>query len=140
MNKTKQIMVAVLAAIIIGGGGFVLYNNSNDDSQGTPSSTQTVQQTNVEPEKPKITSSDDKKTVSYDGQTGKKALELLQSGAEVTTESSDFGDFVTGINGLQAEAGKNYWSFYINGAYASEGAGTYETKDGEKIEWRLEDL
>ncbi|MDO8265521.1 MAG: DUF4430 domain-containing protein, partial [Candidatus Saccharibacteria bacterium] len=75
-----------------------------------------------------------------EGQTGKTALEILQQGTEVTTESSDFGDFVTGINGNIADSSKNYWSFYVNGAYASEGAGTYKTTDGEKIEWRLEDL
>ena len=139
MNKTKQMITAVLAVIILGTGGFLLYNNNKDETGQDTTKTVETTQTAVE-EKPKITVSEDQKTVSYDGQTGKTALEILQKGTEVTMESSSFGDFVTGINDVVADSSKNYWSFYVNEAYASEGAGTYKTTDGEKIEWRLEDL
>ncbi|MBP6962644.1 DUF4430 domain-containing protein [Candidatus Saccharibacteria bacterium] len=139
MNKTKQMVTAVLAVIILGAGGFLLYNNNKDETGQDTIKTVETTQTAVE-EKPKITVSEDQKTVSYDGQTGKTALEILQKGTEVTMESSSFGDFVTGINDVVADSSKNYWSFYVNGTYASEGAGTYKTTDGEKIEWRLEEL
>lgn len=138
MNKTKQTITAILAVVIVGVGGFLLFNNSKNESNPDTSNTETTQV--VTEEKPKITISEDRKTVSYNGETGKTALEILQNGAEVTMESSSFGDFVTGINDVVSDSSKNYWSFYVNGAYASEGAGTYKTTDGEKIEWRLEDL
>jgi len=139
MNKTKQTLMAVFAIIILSAGGVFLYSNNKEESNQDTSNNADLTQTAVQ-EKPRITVSEDQKTVSYEGQAGKTALEILQNGADVTTESSSFGDFVTGINGLNSDSSKNYWSFYVNGAYAVEGAGTYKTTDGEKIEWRLEDL
>lgn len=130
--KIKQLIVVVAAAILAVGGFLAVRLNENDK----PQTKKTVQTQTVQ----KLTVSEDKKTVSYEGQTGKTALEILQTLAEVKTEASSFGDFVSGINGVDADSSKEYWSFYVNGAYASEGAGTYQTKDGEKIEWRLEQL
>jgi hypothetical protein len=77
--------------------------------------------------------------VSYDGRNDKTALELLKDGHKVETkEYSGMGEFVTSIDGVAAEDGKNFWAFYVNGQMAAEGASTYKTKDGEKIEWRLD--
>lgn len=77
--------------------------------------------------------------VSYEGKNDKTALELLKDSHKVETkEFSGMGEFVTAIDGVEAEDGKNFWAFYVNGEMAAEGAGTYKTKDGEKIEWRLD--
>jgi len=135
-NNIKQKILAIVAVVIIGAGGFWLYNAGQVSTSDNTAKqvVQTIEKSN------KITFSEDQKTVSYDGQTGKTALELLESMTDVTTEDSDFGTFVTGINGVIANANKEYWSFYVNGSYASEGAGTYKTSDGEKIEWKLESL
>lgn len=138
MNKTKQMAIAVVIAAIVGVGGFWVMNRS-DDKKPTTDTAQNTQQVQ-EAAKPKITFSEDKKTVSYEGVTGKTALEVLKDGTAVETQTSDFGDFVTSINGVKADEKKEYWSFYVNGAYASEGAGTYKTTNGEKIEWKLENL
>ena len=136
MNNIKQRVLAIVAVIAIGSGGFWLYNSNQETTVETIATPviQTTEKTN------NITFSDDQKTVSYEGQTGKTALKVLESLAEVTTEESSFGAFVTGINGVMADSDKEYWSFYVDDGYAPEGAGTYETTDGEKIEWKLEGL
>ena len=127
----NKILTAVIAVALLGGGFFAL--NSRDDKAPTnvSSSTSTTKVVKI---------SADKKTVSYDGQEGKTALELLKSLTSVETQSSAYGDFVTSVNGLKADSAKEYWSFYVNGAYASEGAGTYKTSSTDKIEWKLESL
>lgn len=136
MNKTKKVIAAVVLLALVGFGGFWMMNRSDDAEKSTDNTTQQTQET----VKPAITLSEDGKTVSYEGVSGKTALEVLKEGIDVETQSSDFGDFVTSINGVKADAAKEYWSFYVNGAYANEGAGTYKTTDGEKIEWKLESL
>jgi len=138
MNKLKSKVLILAAIVVIGAGGF-LVNDRLDSSKSSADDVPTTQLATAQ-SKPVITFSEDKETVSYNGQTGITALAILQEGTDVTTQKSDFGDFVAGINGLQADAGKEYWSFYVNGAYANEGAGTYKTTDGEKIEWKLEKL
>jgi hypothetical protein len=75
--------------------------------------------------------------VSYPGQDGKNALELLKSHTKVQTKSSSFGDMVVAINGKDG-ANKKYWTFYINGEMAQVGAGAYTTKNADKIEWKLQ--
>ena len=46
--------------------------------------------------------------------------------------------FITEINGYSTEGKKEYWAFYINGKMAEVGAGSYQLKDGDKIEWKIE--
>jgi hypothetical protein len=77
------------------------------------------------------------KTISYDGQDGKNALELLKVDHKVETQDSSLGSFVTSIDDT-ANTDNSYWMFYVNGELASSGADSYVTKNGEKIEWRLE--
>ncbi len=136
MNKTKQILTTALAVVVLTGGGFWLYNNQNN--QVEVSNNTTTQQ--VAKEQPKLTVAEDKKTVSYEGQEGQTALAILKTLTDVKTEESSFGEFVVGINGVEADSSKEYWSFYVNDAYGSEGAGTYQTKTGEQIKWVLEKL
>lgn len=127
----NKILIVVIAGALLGGGFFVL-NSRDDKAPAKVSSSATT--TKV------VKISADKKTVSYDGQEGKTALELLKSLTSVETQSSAYGDFVISVNGLKADSTKEYWSFYVNGAYASEGAGTYKTNSIDKIEWKLESL
>jgi len=139
MNKTKSILVSLAAIAVIGGGGIWFYDSSQGAQESTENS-QAITQVQVAEKKPEITISEDEKTVSYQGQAGSTALEILKSGLDVTVEDSSFGEFVTGINGVEADSSKEYWSFYVDGDYAPEGAGTYQTTDGEQIEWKLEQL
>jgi uncharacterized membrane protein len=79
--------------------------------------------------------------VKYEGETGKTALAILKekyNGVEIKDFS--FGQMVTAIDGKKAEDGKNFWAFYVNGVQAQVGAGSYQTKNGEQIEWKLEEI
>ena len=131
----KTIYGVVIAVLLAGAGGLAVYTVTKDEPQPSPSATSQT----TEPEQ-KITFSEDRKTVIYDGEEGKTALETLESLATVTTQDSSFGKMVTGINGRAADPSVEYWSFYVNGQMASEGAGTYRAQPGDRIEWRLEKL
>jgi len=75
--------------------------------------------------------------ISYKGVAGQTALALLEKHAKVSVKHYSFGDLVTAINGT-AGNGPKYWTFYINGQEAQVGAGSYTTKAGDKLEWRLQ--
>ncbi len=77
-------------------------------------------------------------TITYQGVEGRTALELLKENHEVESAMYDFGEFVTSIDGQAADDTANFWAFYVNGAQASVGAGEYQTKPDDVIEWRLE--
>lgn len=77
------------------------------------------------------------KTISYDGQDGKNALELLKASNDVQTQDSSLGIFVSSINGTE-NTNDTFWMFYVNGQLAPTGADQYQTKNGDKIEWRYE--
>jgi hypothetical protein len=133
-TKLKIFIAVVIVAVCAMGAYWILKNPDTGKGKDTISDIQAVVQS------AKLTVSEDKKIVSYEGQTGKTALSILQSLANVTTQSSSYGEFVTGINGIEANGKTEFWSFYVNGKMASEGAGTYKTTNGEKIEWRIEEV
>ena len=73
---------------------------------------------------------------SYQGEAGKDALTILKEKA--TVEQDDSG-IVVAINGRKAISEKReYWAFYVNGQLAPMGPADYETKEGDRIEWRIE--
>jgi hypothetical protein len=75
--------------------------------------------------------------IRYRGQDGTDALTLLRRRAAIQTKHYSFGDMVVSINGV-AGNGPKYWIFYVNGKEASVGAGSYVTKSGDVLEWRLQ--
>lgn len=75
--------------------------------------------------------------LTYRGEDGKTALELLKTHANVQTKTSSLGEYVTAINGNDG-GGKKYWIFYVNGKESQEGAGAYVTHNGDVIQWRLQ--
>lgn len=77
--------------------------------------------------------------VSYQGQDGKTALELLKNAYATETESFSFGDMVTSIGGVKASTNQ-FWAFSVNGQTSNEGAGTYVTKSTDTISWKLENI
>ena|SRR3989338_7588983 len=79
-------------------------------------------------------------TIRYQGVEGKNALELLKSNYTVQTkEFSGLGEFVVSINGIEPDS-QHFWSFYVNGQQSQVGADQYMTKNGDKIEWKLEEI
>jgi len=137
MKNIKLTVAALVTVLAIGGGGAALFAANRSDDKADTKTTPAQQVTQPEAE---LTASEDKKIVSYEGQTGKTALEVLKSLADVKTKDSSYGEFVTAINGVEADGTTQFWSFYVNGKLASEGAGTYKSTDGEKIEWRVESV
>jgi hypothetical protein len=76
--------------------------------------------------------------VSYKGKDGKTALDLLNSNAAVEAKDSSYGPYVDSINGVKGGTDGKYWAFYVNGEMATVGADAYQTKTGEKIEWKFQ--
>lgn len=78
--------------------------------------------------------------VSYRGQEGKNALDLLKASHKVDVKTySGLGEFVDGIDGVKSDT-QHFWSFYVNGKQATVGAGSYTTKTSELIEWKFEKI
>ena len=138
MNNTKKLAGLVIVAVIALAGVWV-FNYAGDENESANNEVTQVQE--VVEESPKATVSEDGETISYDGVEGQTALALLKQYTEVETEEfTGLGEYVTGINGLVADSSANYWSFYVIGEAAQVGAGDYVTKEGDTIEWRLEDV
>lgn len=127
MKANKKIVSIVTAAVITIGvvGGVAWQNNSDKKTDNTQTSTAVVEKQKTD-------------NVTYDGVTGKTALELLKSNATVVTKNDpSLGEYVVSIDGEDGN-GSKYWLYYVDGKAATVGAGEYKTKTGEKIEWRLE--
>lgn len=64
-------------------------------------------------------------------------LDILKEQYEV----KDDGGFVTAIDGIEQDADNNkYWMYYINDEEAAKGAAETFVKDGDVIEWRLNEF
>lgn len=134
MNKEKTswglgnfIAIIILAGIVIFGGSLLGSYVSKKQVEKSVAGSQIQFNPVVE------------KTISYDGQNGKTALDLLKASHQVESQDSSIGIFVTGIDGIQNQDNK-YWMFYVDSKLASLGADQYVSHDGEKIEWRYESL
>jgi len=79
--------------------------------------------------------------ITYQGQQGKTALDLLKSKypGQVQTQTFSSGEFVKSINGITPDK-EHYWSFFVNGKESTVGASQYVTKDGDSIEWKLQQI
>lgn len=126
MTQRSRILAAFGALVVIG-ATLVGVSVANDQSKQKSNSTSQTTQKKEEPLK-----------VSYAGQDGKTALELLKSSYNVETKSYEgLGEMVTSINGVVPDS-KHFWALYIGDAQSQVGADTYVTKNGEAITWKLE--
>lgn len=78
-------------------------------------------------------------SISYNGEDGKNALDLLKDKADIQTQDSSMGTFVIGINNT-IDTDTHYWMFYVNGELASSTPDQYVTKNSDRIEWRYDDF
>jgi hypothetical protein len=123
-NKTVIIVIGVFLVLIISAAAFTTQNPSKIVQNPTP----TIVSENIAEAK--------QDTITYDGEEGKDALTLLKNIANVEQNSSGL---VTGIDGrAAAESKKEYWAFYVNGEMAPVGPAEYQTKNEDKIEWKIE--
>ncbi|MHA7133183.1 DUF4430 domain-containing protein [Oerskovia turbata] len=81
----------------------------------------------------------DDSELSYEGVTGKTALELLiAADPSATVQGEGEMAFVTGIGGVAADPTGEFWALYVNGEMAQVGAGSLVTETGDDITWKLE--
>ncbi len=123
MNKTKKVILGVftLVAVLIGITIGILINSSNNNNSAQAESNQSASDNSVE----------------FTAEAGKTVLDQLKSQANVETQDSSYGEYVVAINGNKSDGAK-YWTYYIDGQMAQQGAADYITTGGEKISWRLE--
>lgn len=58
--------------------------------------------------------------------------------SQVKYSESEYGVFITEINGLEAKD-PYYWAFYVNGVQAQVGADSYVVQEGDEISFRYTD-
>lgn len=75
----------------------------------------------------------------YTIQGGEKAIDLLKRKHSVEVKSYSFGDMVIGIDGIKPDS-RHFWEFFVNGKSSNVGASSYILKNGDKIEWKLEEI
>lgn len=141
---TKTNITAAVMVLVLGATGTAAWMNKKSDSQARRQSSAAGQQSgtsaaiDASSTPAKVEQQNAAGYVSYAGQDGKTALELLKTNVpNVKTKTSSIGEFVESINGKGGD-GTKYWSFYINGEMSQVGAGTYQTKSTDKLEWKLQ--
>lgn len=123
LRLTIGIVLFVLI-VNVGLGTFLANSKQGNSNQKIATPPQVVQNTNVD-------------TFSYQGEEGKDALYLLKLSAE-SVEQNGTG-LVIAINNRKADdSKKEYWAFYVNGKMAEVGPADYKTKNGDRIEWKIE--
>jgi hypothetical protein len=76
--------------------------------------------------------------VSYKGETGKTALDILIFREKARVEQDNSG-MVSAINGRKADTSKKeFWAFYVNGKMSTVGAQEYMSKESDTIVWKIE--
>lgn len=126
LSKRFWLSVVVVLGLLI---GFTIYTRDEP-----------TKSVDVSVKRAEIVFSNDNNRVDYLGVEGETALETLDRLTDVRTETTSFGEFVTGIGEVDAKSGKTFWSFYVNGKMAEVGAGSFQPELGDEIEWRLEDI
>lgn len=84
---------------------------------------------------------------SVELEPGTSALALMNQLAEDNSDfsfsgsDSEFGFFVEEINGVENDTENNmYWSMYANDELAQFGVSDYIVADGDKLDWRYEEV
>lgn len=78
--------------------------------------------------------------VTYQGQDGQNALDILKATHKVEVKSYSFGDMVVSIDGIAPNPATHFWSFYVNGEMSQVGASQYQTKSTDVIKWQLDEI
>lgn len=116
-------IVIILAAILGTAGVLGMMNPPAEEQQPIVSVSPSAAQVQSE-------------TFTYEGREGVDALTILKEKTAVEQSSSGL---VSSINGRKAEESKQeFWAFYVNGKMAEVGPAEYMTKDGDKVEWKIE--
>ncbi|WP_246256625.1 DUF4430 domain-containing protein [Isoptericola halotolerans] len=135
MRKTSSRLLTATAAGVLSIG--LLAGCTGEDDPAPEASVEASTEADAGDEAP----AQDVTELSYAGEDGQTALDLLlvhDPEAEVSGEGEMA--FVTAIKGHAAEDGAEFWAFYVDGEMAQVGAGSFETEDGQQIQWKLEEI
>lgn len=133
-NASNMLLAIIAVLVVLGGATGAVWVNKTRQAPVAAN----AEPARSAPAEPAFAKTAATARLSYDGVSGKTALELLKTKAEVVTKDSQYGPYVDSIDGIRGGRDNKYWSFYINGKLAEVGAGAYTTKTGDKIEWKLE--
>lgn len=126
MNMRSKLLILVVLSVVVVAAIFSFVQRSQKQQEPQLQSSASAQTAATE--------------VSYKGKEGKNALELLKGAYKTQTkEYPGVGEFVTAIDGKTADD-KHFWAFYVNGEQSQVGAGSYQTKEGDTIVWKLEEI
>ncbi len=132
MKRFSSILVLALGLTLAGAscGLTTKVQNTNSAVVNTTVTTNTAANANVTANTNAATVS----SVTYAGQDGKNALELLQVHHQVDTSAQGF------VNAIDSKkpGDHEFWAFYVNGDQAQVGAKDFVTKTTDAIEWKLE--
>jgi hypothetical protein len=119
-------VVALVAALFMGACG----SNGDSEAENQPAATAPAEQAEV------LVTQGCGKTIVVDKKEvppGQTALQALDRVADIETD--DGGKFVTAIEGVEQDTGKQLaWLFYVNGEMAEVGAAEIKLKAGD-VEW-----
>jgi hypothetical protein len=119
-------VVALIAALFLSACG----SNGDSGAENQPAATVPAAQAEV------LVTQDCGKTVVVNKKkvpAGQTAMRALQTIADVETDEG--GKFVTAIEGVEQDTGKQLaWLFYVNGQAAEKGAAEIELNAGD-VEW-----
>lgn len=121
MKKNLKIIVGILIVVVVLGGGYGVLRQRNLNNQSVSSS---VEQS---------------KLISYDGEDGKTAYDILQSKYSVEASTGSYGVMVSSINGLKATS-TEFWLYSVNGEQPDKAADQFMTRSGDKITWEYKGM
>lgn len=131
---SKLPIIIAVAALVLAAGIFALvyFFNKPQGVQGTKAYTVSVVDK-------------DGKSTDYTGKTDAEFLrglmdELKDQGFTYEGTDSDYGLYITTINGLKADYDTDgaYWSIYVNGEYGQFGADQQPVNDGDAFKFAYE--
>lgn len=130
-HTTRAMIIGIVGlALLIGAMVYAWTTNRPDIKEGSKSITVQVVD-------------DQGETTTYTHKTD--AFFLMQAlkeidGLNIEGDEGDYGMYIKSINGLQAvyEIDNAYWSIYVNGAYATQGADTQPVADGDTFKLSYE--
>lgn len=136
MNYFKKIeTIVIIILILVMGAAYGALHSKKDERAANNKERQESQEVKEE-----YTTQVPSSLVSYKGQEGRNALDVLKSNYNVQTKSfGDLGEFVQSINGVEPD-NKHFWAMYVNGEVSQVGAGSYITKSTDTVEWKLEEI
>lgn len=121
MNKRTELGILVAIVVLLGGAAYYSSKKTVVTVETSPTATPAIG-----------------KEITYNGEVGKTALELLQATHTVELNGAGTNAYVVGIDGVKADdSKKEYWSFIVNGTPASVGAGSYQSQSTDVISWKI---